>query len=169
MISSCSSLAFIPSAPSPTLLQYTYSLKLLLLSIFYSFFPAYFLPNSYQISSSPFLSLSPSSFSYSYRLSYFILFSLILLHHFPSTILYPSDILPRIRKKHPEISIVEFTQRQGDTVFIPGTLLYCIPIYSSRCLMHYLSRRIPPFLPLLPFSPSLSFSDLSCSILPLAI
>ena len=32
-----------------------------------------------------------------------------------------TDILPRIRKKYPEISIVEFTQRQGDTVFIPGT------------------------------------------------
>ena len=49
-----------------------------------------------------------------------------------------TDILPRIRKKYPEISIVEFTQRQGDTVFIPGaeqidsTLLFLTPLYSTH-------------------------------------
>ena len=61
-----------------------------------------------------------------------------------------TDILPRIRKKYPDISVIEFTQRQGDTVFIPGavqidftllysTLLYSTLLYSTlffSCLQH---------------------------------
>lgn len=33
---------------------------------------------------------------------------------------YFIDLVPRIKAKHPEISVMEFVQQPGDTVFIPG-------------------------------------------------
>lgn len=32
---------------------------------------------------------------------------------------YFTDLLPRLRRQHPEIPIVEFVQGPGDTVFVP--------------------------------------------------
>jgi dTDP-4-dehydrorhamnose 3,5-epimerase-like enzyme len=33
---------------------------------------------------------------------------------------YFVDLLPRIRRKYPEMEIVEFIQEEGETVFVPG-------------------------------------------------
>jgi len=33
---------------------------------------------------------------------------------------YFVDLVPRLREKHPDINIIEFTQHPGETVFVPG-------------------------------------------------
>ena len=85
-----------------------YSSSFLLLILSYTTFSVLILIESISI-----LQFPPLLFSVHF------LFSHLITFNHPSSV-PPLDILPRIQAKHPTLPIIQFIQKPGDTVFVPG-------------------------------------------------